>query len=259
MPNCNAEHTQLTDEQLVRYTHHIVCKDIGGEGQCKLLSAKMLIVGAGGLGSPAALYLAAAGVGTLGIVDDDTVELSNLQRQILHLTSDVGNKKVESAKDKLSSLNPDVTITTYCQRLTSNNAQSIIAAYDFVIDGTDNFVSKLLINDACVKLKKPFSHAGVVGFKGQTLTYVPGSLCVRCVFTDEPLPGTIQDCRGRGIVGAATGVVGSIQAAEAVKYIVGNGDLLTNRMLMVDLLASSFRTIPLKRNEACVACGGLTL
>lgn len=245
---------ELTEQQIERYAHHIVCKDIGGEGQRKLMSAKVLIVGAGGLGSPAALYLAAAGVGTIGIVDDDTVELSNLQRQILHLTSDVGTNKVSSAKDKLAALNPDVTVNTYAQRLTENNARSTVADYDFVIDGTDNFASKFLINDTCVKLKKPFSHAGVVGFKGQALTYVPGSMCLRCVFAEEPPPGTIQDCRGSGIVGAATGVVGSIQAAEAVKYIIGNGDLITDRMLTVDLLAAKFRNVPLSRNLSCPVC-----
>lgn len=256
MPKSNSEHTQLTDDQLARYAHHIVLKDIGGEGQRKLMSAKVLIVGAGGLGSPAALYLTAAGIGTIGIVDDDAVELSNLQRQILHTSKDIGSTKVESAKDTLSALNPDVTITTHCQRLTGDNAQSIIAEYDFIIDATDDFVSKFLINDTCVKLKKSFSHAGVVGFKGQTFTYVPGSLCMRCIFTEEPPPGTIQDCRGSGIVGATAGVIGSIQAAEAVKYIIGIGDLLANKLLTVNLLDVSFRTISLRHNEACVVCRG---
>jgi len=246
---------ELTEQQIERYAHHIVCKDIGGEGQRRLMSAKVLIVGAGGLGSPAALYLAAAGVGTIGIVDDDTVELSNLQRQILHCTGDMGTEKVVSAKAKLSALNPDVTVSTYAQRLTENNVQSIITDYDFIIDGTDNFESKFLINDVCVKFKKPFSHAGVVGFKGQALTYVPGSMCLRCVFAEEPPPGTIQDCKGSGIVGAATGVVGSIQAAEAVKFIIGSGNLITDRMITVDLLAAQFRSVQLKKCPTCKTCG----
>ena len=250
----HSEHTQLSEDQLARYAHHIVLKDIGGEGQRKLMSSKVLIVGAGGLGSPASLYLAAAGVGTIGIVDDDVVELSNLQRQILHSTQSVGTEKVASAKETLHELNADASIKTYAERLTEDNAATIISDYDFVIDGTDNFASKFLINDTCVKLKKPFAHAGVVGFKGQAFTYTPGSMCMRCVFTEEPPPGTIQDCRGSGIVGAATGVVGSIQAAEAVKYIVGNGTLLTDRMLSVDLLEPSFRTLSLSRNVSCASC-----
>jgi len=254
MQNLKLQQTKLTDDQVARYAHHIVCKDIGGEGQRKLLSAKVLIVGAGGLGSPAALYLAAAGLGTIGIVDDDIVELSNLQRQIVHAVNDLGKKKVVSAFETISSLNADINVKAYDIRLTKGNAPSIIADYDFIIDGTDNFSSKFLINDTCVKLEKPFSHAGVVGFKGQTLTYTPGSLCMRCVFTEEPLPGTIQDCRGSGIVGAAAGVVGSIQASEAIKYIVGNGDLLTNRMLMIDLLGGQCRNVSLKQNPSCPTC-----
>lgn len=255
MPNRNPEHKHLTDEQLDRYAHHIILKDIGGEGQRKLMSSKVLIVGVGGLGSPAALYLAAAGVGTIGIADDDVVELSNLQRQIVHFGTDLGKKKVLSAHDKLASLNPDVVVTTYDERLTQENALPIISDYDFVIDGTDNFQSKFLINDTCVRLKKSFSHAGVVGFGGQVFTHVPGSMCMRCVFTEDHPKGTIRNCRGSGVVGAAAGVVGSIQAAEAVKHALGNGDLLTDTILTIDLIGMKFRTMPINKNEFCSACG----
>ncbi len=245
---------QLSKSQIERYTHHIVIKDIGGEGQRKLLSSKVLIVGAGGLGSPAALYLAAAGVGTIGIADEDDVEISNLQRQILHFTSDIGRSKVVSAREKLSALNSDVQIKTYNKRLTSENIESTMADFDFIVDATDNFDSKFLINDTCIRSRKPCSHAGVVGFKGQVFTHVPGSLCYRCIFSDPPPDGAIQDCRGSGILGAVAGMVGSIQAAETIKYLIGNGDLLTDKLLTVDLLSMEFRFIPLSRNENCPAC-----
>lgn len=245
---------QLSKNQIERYTHHIVLKDIGGQGQRKLLSSKVLIVGAGGLGSPAALYLAAAGVGTIGIADEDDVEISNLQRQILHFTDDIGRSKVASAQEKLCALNTDVHIKTFPMRLTSENIESIIAGFDFIVDATDNFDSKFLINDTCVRLSKPYSHAGVVGFKGQTFTYVPGSLCYRCIFSDPPPDGTIQDCRGSGILGAVAGMLGTIQAAEAIKYLIGNGDLLTDKLLTVNLLSMDFRAIPLSRNKDCPVC-----
>ncbi|MFH1830995.1 MAG: HesA/MoeB/ThiF family protein [Pseudomonadota bacterium] len=249
---------QLSQSQIERYTHHIVLKDIGGEGQRKLLSSKVLIVGAGGLGSPAALYLAAAGVGTVGIADEDEVEIGNLQRQILHFTDDIGRSKVASAKEKLCALNTDVKIIPLHKRLDTRNIVSEIADFDFIVDATDNFDSKFLINDTCVSLGKPYSHAGVVGFKGQTFTYVPGSLCYRCIFSDPPPAGTIQDCRGSGILGAVAGMMGTIQAAEAIKYLIGNGDLLTDKLLTVNLLTMDFRTIPLTRNKDCPVCGKLT-
>lgn len=245
----------LTESQLDRYLHHIILKDIGGEGQRRLLAAKVLIVGAGGLGSPAALYLAAAGVGTIGICDDDCVELSNLQRQIIHSTKDIGRSKAESAVEKMRAINPDVRVAPHAERLTDQNAISIISDYDFVIDGTDNFPSKFLINDGCVARKKPYSHGGVVGFKGQVFTYVAGSLCLRCVFDRPPEPGCVMDCRGSGILGAAAGIIGAIQAAEAIKYILGRGDLLTNRILTVDALKMEFRTIPIERSQTCPTCG----
>lgn len=245
---------QLNETQIERYAHHIILKDIGGEGQKKLLSSRVLIVGAGGLGSPAALYLAAAGVGILGIVDDDLVDLSNLQRQILHSSGDVGRQKVESAKEKLAALNSDVRVVDYPFRLTKKNISDIIDQYDFIIDGSDNFATKFMINDACVQLKKPYSHAGVIGFKGQVFTYIPGSMCYRCIFTEEPPPGTIQDCRGTGIVGAVAGTIGSIQAAETIKFLLGKGDLLTNRLIKIDLLNAEIRSITIPRNKNCPLC-----
>lgn len=247
---------KLSDAQIERYAHHIVLKDIGGEGQKKLLASRVLIIGAGGLGSPAALYLAAAGVGTIGIVDHDCVEVSNLQRQILHSTEDVGREKTVSARDALCSLNPDVRVTVHPMRLNENNVEGLIRDYDFVIDGTDNFPTKFLINDACVRMGKPYSHAGVVGFKGQTFTFVPGSLCYRCIFSDEPPADMIQDCRGSGILGAAAGVIGSVQASEAIKYLLGTGALLTDRLLTVNLLTMEFRTVGLHRSHSCPTCQG---
>lgn len=246
----------LNEQQIARYMHHLALKDIGGEGQRKLLSSSVLVVGAGGLGSPASLYLAAAGVGTIGIVDDDAVEIGNLQRQILHETADLGRRKADSAREKLAALNPDSRIDAHVLRLNADNAKGVVSDYDFIIDATDNFASKFLINDVCVNRGKPFSHAGVVGFKGQVFTYVPGSLCYRCIFEEPPPAGFVQDCRGVGVVGAAAGVVGSVQAAEAIKFLIGHGALLTDRLLTVDLLTLEFRTIPLKRNPACPMCAG---
>lgn len=246
---------QLTDEQIARYTHHIVLKDVGGEGQRKLLGSKVLIVGAGGLGSPAALYLAAAGVGTIGIVDDDRVELSNLQRQIIHATSDIGREKTASAEEKMRAINPDVRVAAYAERLTDKNIESLIADYEFIVDASDNFSTRFLINDICVARGRPYSHGAVVGFTGQTFTYTPGSLCYRCIFPEPPDQGCILDCHGSGILGAAAGIIGSIQAAEAIKFILKRGTLLTDRLLTVDSLSMEFRSIALARNEFCPVCG----
>ncbi|MFH0798615.1 MAG: HesA/MoeB/ThiF family protein, partial [Pseudomonadota bacterium] len=184
---------QLTQEQMDRYLHHIVLKDVGGEGQRKLLASRVLIVGAGGLGSASAFYLAAAGVGTVGLCDDDSVELSNLQRQIIHSTKDLGRPKVESASEKMRALNPDVNVAAHKERLDASNAGSIIADYDFVINGTDNFPAKFLISDTCVAIGRAFAHGGAVGFRGQAFTHIPGSMCLRCIFPEPPGPGTIQD------------------------------------------------------------------
>lgn len=246
----------FSQEQSQRYLRNIKLAEVGEKGQKQLLNAKVLIIGAGGLGSPAALYLAAAGVGTLGIVDADEVDLSNLQRQILHSTSDVGRAKVNSAKEKMEKLNPDVKVNVYPLFLDASNIEDVIAEYDFVIDATDNFSSKFLINDACVLLKKPFSHAGVVGFKGQLMTYVPGQgPCYRCIFKDPP-PSSTPNMARNGVMGATVGVIGCLQAMEAIKYIIGKGELLTAKLLIYDAIQTEFRMVKLpKYVRDCRICG----
>ncbi|MCD7937253.1 MAG: HesA/MoeB/ThiF family protein, partial [Tannerellaceae bacterium] len=221
----------FTEEQIERYSRHILLQDVGVEGQEKILKAKVLIIGAGGLGAPIALYLAAAGVGTIGIVDGDVVDLSNLQCQVIHFTPDVGRPKVESAAEKIKQINPDVHVVTYPEFFVASNALDMIRDYDFVIDGTDNFPVKFLINDACVLAGKPFSHGGILRFEGQTLTYVPGSACYRCLFNAPPPPNAVPTCSQAGVLGAIAGMLGTIQAAEALKYITGVGELLTDRLL----------------------------
>ena len=247
----------FTNEQLERYSRHIILKEIGAKGQKKLLNARVLIIGAGGLGAPAAMYLAAAGVGTIGIADADEVDLSNLQRQIIHATKDLGKPKVQSAKETMNDLNPDVTVNTYHTFVTSGNIREIIRDYDFIIDGTDNFPAKFLINDACVMEKKPFSHAGIIRFKGQLMTYVPGEgPCYRCVFRDPPPKDAVPTCKQAGVVGAMGGVIGSLQAMEAIKFIVGKGQLLTGHLLTYDALTMEFRKIKLPHHtENCPICG----
>ena len=228
----------LTDEQIERYSRHIILKEVGAKGQKKLLNAKVLIIGAGGLGAPAAMYLAAAGVGTIGIADADEVDLSNLQRQIIHQTA-------------------DVTVNTYREFITSDNIMDIIKDYDFVIDGTDNFPAKFLINDACVMAKKPFSHAGIIRFKGQLMTYVPGEgPCYRCVFKNPPPKDAVPTCKQAGVIGAMGGVIGSLQAMEAIKYILGVGDLLTGHLLTYDAITQEFHKIKLPSDtDGCAVCG----
>jgi len=247
----------LSDEQLERYSRHITLKEVGVKGQKKLLAAKVLIIGAGGLGAPAAMYLAAAGVGTIGIADFDTVELSNLQRQIIHTTGDVGKPKAVSAAEAVKALNPDVTVKTYHEYVSSKNIADMIAGYDFIIDGADNFPTKFLINDACVLGHKPFCHAGILRFEGQLMTYVPGiSPCYRCVFEAPPPKGAVPSCREAGVIGAMAGIIGSMQALEAVKYITGQGDLLTGSMLVFDGLKMEWRKVKLPRvNPSCPVCG----
>ncbi|OHD66188.1 MAG: adenylyltransferase [Spirochaetes bacterium RBG_13_51_14] len=247
---------KLNDEQIERYGRNIILKEVGGSGQERLLESKVLIIGAGGLGSPAALYLAAAGVGTIGIVDGDRVDLSNLQRQIIHFTGDVGERKTESAKEKIEFLNPDVRVKTYDEIATSNNILDIIHDYDFIVDGTDNFPAKFLINDACVMSGRPFSHAGILMFYGQTITVLPHeSACFRCLFLGPPPPGSVPSCREAGILGGVAGLFGTIQAVEALKYILGTGGLLAGRLLTVDTLTMSFREIKVKKNPRCPVCG----
>lgn len=249
---------QLTNEQLERYSRHIILQQVGGKGQKKILSAKVLIIGTGGLGAPAAMYLAAAGVGTIGLVDFDTVDLSNLQRQIIHTTQDVDKEKIISGRETINSLNPDVQVHTYDAQVTSKNISDIIKDqdYDFIIDGTDNFPAKFLINDACVLLKKPFSHAGIIRFQGQTMTYVPDkSPCYRCVFPTMPPKDAVPTCQQAGVLGVMGGVIGTIQATEALKYILGIGELLTGYLLTYDALTMNFRKIKIPRNKNCAVCG----
>ena len=247
----------FTNEQLERYSRHIILKEVGAKGQKKLLNASVLIIGAGGLGAPAAMYLAAAGVGTIGIVDADEVDLSNLQRQIIHSTADIGKAKVKSAKETMEAINPDVTVKTYREFVTSENVMELIKDYDFIIDGTDNFPAKFLINDACVMAKKPFSHAGIIRFKGQLMTYVPGEgPCYRCVFKNPPPKDAVPTCKQAGVIGAMGGVIGSLQAMEAIKYITGVGKLLTGSLLTYDAINQEFHKIKLPSNtDGCAVCG----
>ena len=247
----------LSDEQLERYSRHITLKEIGVRGQKKLLRSKVLIIGAGGLGAPAAMYLAAAGVGTIGIADCDNVELSNLQRQIIHTTDDVGKSKVSSAAETIRALNPDVTVKTYKEYVNSSNIAEMIADYDFIIDGADNFPTKFLINDACVLGRKPFCHAGILRFEGQLMTYVPDEgPCYRCVFESPPPKDAVPSCREAGVIGAMAGIIGSMQALEAVKYITGKGELLIGSMLIFDGLKMEWRKVRLpRRNPSCPVCG----
>jgi len=246
----------LSEEQIERYSRHILLQDVGGQGQIKFLKSKVLIIGAGGLGAPIALYLAAAGCGTLGIIDGDAVDITNLQRQVIHFTPDIGKPKVDSAKEKINQLNPDVEVITYHDIVTSHNILDIIKDYDFIIDGTDNFPAKFLINDACVILKKPFSHGGILRFSGQTLTVLPNeSACYRCVFLQPPPPDAVPTCSQAGVLGALAGTLGSIQATEALKFILGKGKLLTNRLLTFDALELKFREVKVKKNKRCPICG----
>ena len=246
----------FTNEQLERYSRHIILKEIGVKGQKKLLGGKVLIIGAGGLGAPAALYLAAAGVGTIGIADADVVDLSNLQRQVIHTTEDIGKKKVESAAETIRKINPDVTVNTYHTFVHSGNILDLIADYDFVLDGTDNFPAKFLINDACVMAKKPLSHAGIIRFKGQLTTILPGeSPCYRCIFNSPPPKDAVPTCREAGVIGAMGGVIGSLQAMEAIKYLTGTGELLAGYLLTYDALTMEFRKIKLPpRGNGCAVC-----
>jgi adenylyltransferase/sulfurtransferase len=246
---------RLTESQIERYSRQILLKDVGGSGQEKILSSKVLIIGTGGLGAPAALYLAASGVGTIGIVDGDNVDISNLQRQIIHFTNDIGRPKVVSAREKMTAINPDVKMFSYNERVFASNIAEIINGYDFIIDGTDNFPAKFLINDACVLNNKPFSHGGILRFDGQTMTYVPGSACYRCIFKEPPPKGAVPTCSEAGILGPVAGMLGTIQAAEALKYILGKGKLLTDRLLIFNAFEMNFRTAVIKKNPECPVCG----
>jgi molybdopterin/thiamine biosynthesis adenylyltransferase len=246
---------QFTPEQMRRYERHFALSGVGFQGQLKLKNARVLVAGAGGLGSPALLYLAAAGIGRVGVADGDAVDLSNLQRQIVHFTPDVGKAKTLSAREKIRAVNPDVEVIEHPVFLSAENALGILADYDFIVEGSDNFATKFLVNDACVLLKKPFSHAGMLRFEGQAFTHVPGSRCYRCLFRAPPPPGSVPNCADAGILGMLPGILGSIQAAEAVKYLLGLGELLTDRLLIFDALAMRFREIRGGRDPGCPVCG----
>jgi molybdopterin/thiamine biosynthesis adenylyltransferase len=246
----------LSEQQIERYSRHILLEEISGLGQERLLASKVLIVGAGGLGSPAALYLAAAGVGTIGLVDGDEVDVTNIQRQIAHHTTDIGRRKVDSAREKIQAINPDVTIRTYDIWARADNIREIIRQYDFVIDGADNFVAKFLINDACYFEKIPFSHAGILQFEGQLMTVIPGrTACYRCVFRSPPRPGSAPSCGQAGVLGVLPAVIGSLQATEAIKCLLGIGDLLTDCLLTYRALPMEFHKVRVGRNPDCPLCG----
>ena len=245
----------MTPEQKRRYSRHILLDGIGKEGQERLINSKVLLIGAGGLGSPNALYLAAAGVGTIGIADGDVVSLSNLQRQVIHFTEDVGKLKVESAKDKMTRVNPDVKVIAYPEFITENNALELIKDYDFIIDCTDSFASKYLVNDACVMANKPFCAGGVVRYGAQVMTHVPGSACYRCFFPEPPEKENVETCSTVGVLGSAVGMLGTIQATEAIKYLTGVGTLLTNTLLTFDVLTMQFMRIDFSCDEHCPICG----
>ncbi len=253
----------LTEEQRIRYSRHTLLSEVGDAGQIKLLESKVLLIGAGGLGSPAALYLAAAGVGTIGIVDFDTVDASNLQRQILHGMKDIGRPKVESAADRLRDLNPDVKVIPHREPISSYNAMEIIKGYDIVLNGSDNFPTRYLVNDACQFLNKPLVDASIFMFEGQVTVYMPennaygyeAGPCYRCLYPDPPPPGEVPSCAEAGVLGVLPGIVGSIQAVEAIKLIIGTGDPLIGRLLMIDTLDMSFRTLNIQRDVTCPVCG----
>ena len=245
----------LTPYQVERYSRHIIMAQVGSKGQRKLLDAKVLIIGAGGLGSPIAIYLALAGVGTLGIVDFDTVDLTNLQRQILHHNDDVGRSKVESAIETLHSYNPDVKVIAHEEPLTSANAMGIMAGYDIIVNGADNFPARYLVNDAAYLSGKPLVDGSILLFDGQATVFVPGNGCYRCLFPEPPPPGEVPSCAEAGVLGMLPGLVGSIQATETVKLIMGIGESLASRLLLIDALDMEFRTVKVRRNPDCPLCG----
>jgi len=248
---------ELTEKQAIRYSRQLVLPDLGAEGQRKLLEARVLLVGLGGLGSPQALYLAAAGVGTLGLADGDRLDLSNLNRQVIHFTNDLGRPKVDSARERIQALNPEVEVRTHGERLTSRNALQILSGYDLIVDCTDNFPARYLLSDACVLLGKPLVHGAVYRFEGQTTVFHPaaGGPCYRCLFPVPPAPGAVPTPAEAGVIGLAPGLVGLVQASEVVKLILGKGKTLIGRLLFCDLLAAQFQELEIRRDPKCAACG----
>ena len=245
----------LDATQLDRYSRHVILDDVGPEGQKRLLDARVLVVGAGGLGAPVIQYLAAAGVGTIGIADDDVVERSNLQRQVIHGDGDVGRSKVDSAADFVADLNPDVDVERHELRLDAGNARELVADYDVVVDCSDNFATRYVVNDAARIEEVPVSHGAIYKFEGQATTLAPDGPCYRCLFPEPPEPGTVPDCASTGVLGVLPGTVGCLQATEAVKLLVEVGDPLVGRMLFYDAMDLSFETVPYARNPDCPVCG----
>jgi adenylyltransferase/sulfurtransferase len=253
----------LSDEQLERYARHIILREVGGAGQARLAQARVLVIGAGGLGSPALLYLAAAGVGTIGVVDDDEVSLSNLQRQIAHRTRDIGRLKVESASDAAHAINPDTAINRHATRFTAHNALDLARNYDIVLDGSDNFATRFLVNDACYLAQRPLVSAAVGQFDGQLAVFkahvrADGKRtypCYRCLFPEAPPAGTVPSCSEAGILGALTGVMGSLQALETIKEILDIGETMAGRLMLYDGLAASIRTVKVRPDPQCALCG----
>lgn len=246
----------LSKRQLERYARHLVMPEIGMEGQEKLLNAKVLLIGTGGLGSPIGLYLSAAGIGTLGIVDFDSVSFSNLQRQIIHGTEDVGRPKVESARDRIRSVNPDVKVELYRDKLNKNNAMNIFRGYDIVVDGTDNFPTRYLINDACVFSQKPLVHGSILKFDGQATVFkTPEGPCYRCLYPEPPPAGMVPSCAESGVLGVVPGIIGVIQANETIKLILGKGENLIGRLLLFNAMEMRFREVTLHRDPECPVCG----
>lgn len=251
-----AELPELSQDEILRYSRHLILPDVGVEGQRRLKDARILMVGAGGLGSPIGLYLAAAGVGTLGIVELDVVDVTNLQRQVLHGTKDVGRKKLDSARDRIHDVNPNVQVVAHEAWLTRDNALDIIRDYDLVVDGTDNFATRYLVNDACVILGRPNVYGSIFRFEGQATVFcTAGGPCYRCLYPEPPPPGLVPSCAEGGVLGVLPGLLGLVQATEAIKLVVGAGEPLVGRLLLVDALGMEFRTVKLRKDPACPACG----
>jgi sulfur-carrier protein adenylyltransferase/sulfurtransferase len=246
----------LSKEEIQRYSRHLIMPEVGMEGQLKLAQAKVLMIGAGGLGAPLGLYLAAAGVGRLGIVDFDVVDVTNLQRQVTFTTADIGRPKLDAAKDRLAGLNPKIQIDTYPTRLTSENALDLFKEYDIIVDGTDNFPTRFLVNDACVLLGKPNVYGSIFRFEGQATVFnYPGGPCYRCLYPEPPPPGLVPSCAEGGVLGVLPGIIGSIQAMETIKLILGKGEPLVGRLLLFDALGMTFRELKLRKNPHCAICG----
>jgi molybdopterin/thiamine biosynthesis adenylyltransferase len=253
----NSMDLDFTEDEIQRYSRHILLQEVGGTGQAKLRAARVLIIGAGGLGSPLVLYLAAAGIGTIGIVDDDVVDLSNLQRQVAHTTDRIGLAKVASAAAAAAAINPDVKFEAHPMRLAADNALDLVGSYDVICDGTDNFATRFLVADACALAKRTLVSAAVLRFEGQLSVFKPhqGGPCYRCLYSEPPPPGTVPTCSEAGVLGAVTGVMGTLQATEALKEILGIGETLSGRLLVWDALATRFRTIKLRSDPSCALCG----